>query len=167
MNGRDANVLTWRYSQPRRPVVRCFYFERMSTGSTFINRQVHLTRSAGGGQRPAGVFQRWWAGKKGPQAPAWRWPVHWSPPTRQPGRRRQGVAWAEWSAGSRDRAELQPCLLQPPRCSGRRHDAVTSTLPAKWWARFHHFTLNTVAFEHFFVPMCWFQNIVCIFSNSG
>lgn len=109
----------------------CLYVEISSTGNAFVHLPVSLTRAAGGEkrQRPAGVYQRGWAWKQGPQAPGWPWPVQWSLPARRPGRRTrcaaaQGVVRAVWSAGSRDRAELRRCSLQPTRCSGRRRDAV-------------------------------------------
>lgn len=38
--------------------------------------------------------------------------------------RAQGVRWAAWSAGGRDRAGLQLCLLQPTRCCGRNDSGL-------------------------------------------
>lgn len=107
-------------------------FWNLRIGNSSVKSPLCLTPiSAEGAEGQSGgtpvVFQCWGAGKQDPPEVG-RWP---RPADRQAGIRRpfpaaQGVASPAWSAGGGDHAGLQPCLLQPTRCSGRHHDAGIS-----------------------------------------
>lgn len=124
-------------------------FWKPNTGSGFVNPT--LTRiSAGGAQqeskRTPVVFQCWGAGKQelraaGRRIPGrrGRWVWHSVGRRRRPAA--QGVVSPAWWTGSRDRAGLQPCLLQSTRCSGRHHDAGIS-LP--FWQHCHPVRRKTI-----------------------